>query len=298
MKPRRVGIYTSAHNALCESALVTVISSLGAWKKQTRLIGGLVPRYLIRREEGDETLPLHAGTMDVDLVLDPALLTDKDAYRHLEESLLALGFTPQTDENGRNLHYRWRKDLAVVDVVVLDLLCDSAGVRDVSSGGERCLPMGLRGAHLALQDFVEVTVTAGHLDQSVTITEVVQVANIVPFLVLKALAYQDRREPKDAYDLIYALAYYTDAEGQMGPQAVADAFARRKAAMPDEPLFGEALTILREHFATDEISEGYRKRGARDYASSLSSPDRPSPELTHCRDAAEVVEEFLANLGI
>lgn len=49
MKPRHQGGYDPAHTDYCERILVTLLRGLGPWKESVYLIGGLVPRYLIRQ---------------------------------------------------------------------------------------------------------------------------------------------------------------------------------------------------------------------------------------------------------
>jgi hypothetical protein len=71
-------------------------------------------------------------------------------------------------------------------------------------------------------------------------TEKVRVCRPVPFVVLKALAFDKRREGKDAYDLIYVLR-----NSQGGAETVG------KLATDSErrlPAFQHALDIMKKHF--------------------------------------------------
>lgn len=133
--------------------------------------------------------------------------------------------------------------------------------------------------------------TAERLDGGGVTTESIQVAGIVPFIVLKALAYEDRAERKDAYDLIYCLMHYGD-----GPASVASAFRERLAGPAPNPLIQRAVDILRTRFASDPDTPGYRKDGPTDYARFRTNPARPELDAQHRRDAADVVEQFLASL--
>ena len=137
-----------------------------------------------------------------------------------------------------------------------------------------------------------MALTAELLDGAGVATETVRVAGIVPFLVLKALAFEDRNEPKDAYDLVYCLTYY-----RTGPAAVAAAFATALRARPDEPLLPAALGILRGRFATDAATPGWRKNGPAQYARFLTDPGQPERDAANRRHAAATVELLLERLG-
>lgn len=295
MKPKHQGGYTSLHAELCERTLVTLLRGLGPWKAGIYLIGGLAPRYLIALPSDEEVRQPHAGTTDVDIVLDLDMLAEVEAYRRLEENLKALGFVRGTNEEGNPQHYSWRKPIGQGITIVVDLLCDASveeGGQVARLAGERRLSaLKIPGAHLAIEDYVEVEITAELLDERGVATERVRVANIVPFIVLKALAYDDRLEQKDAYDLIYCLMYY-----QTGPTDVAAAFARSLQQWLDEPLLQRAVEILRTRFASDDRVLGYRKDGPTGYAGFLTDPGRRDLDDLNRRNASAVVELFLSTL--
>ena len=293
VKPKHQGGYTALHAELCERTLVTLLRGLGPWKAGIYVAGGLVPRYLIpRRVEAEYSPPPHAGTTDVDLVLDLDVLATVDAYRRLEQNLKSLGFVRGSNDEGRVQHFSWRKPIGGGVTVVVDLLCNSSlteGGHVTELPGERRLSaLKIPGAHLVITDHVEIELTAPLLDERGVASETVRVANIVPFIVLKALAYDDRFEEKDAYDLIYCLMHY----GQ-GPEDVASQFADRLVRWQHEPLLPEALAILRARFASDEQTPGARKDGPISYARFLADPGRSDRDARHRQDATAVVEMFL-----
>ena len=86
-KPATLDGYTDRHTTDCERVLVTLLRGLGPWKESVFLIGGLTPRYLVPTRP--PAVPAHAGTLDVDIVVDLQILADTEAYRTLEENLLA-----------------------------------------------------------------------------------------------------------------------------------------------------------------------------------------------------------------
>ena len=291
LKPRHRAGYTEAHAALCDRTLVTLLRGLGPWKKGVYVIGGLVPRYLIR-SRSDFTVPPYVGTMDVDLVLNLDILGNVDAYRRLEQNLKRIGFDRATNDEGQGQHFRWLMDVGNGVVVAVDLLCDDSvdtQSRVVALPGERRLSaLKLPGADLVALDSVEVRLTAELLTNGAIATETVRIANVVPFIVLKALAYEERVEEKDAHDLLYCLMYYGS-----GPVDVAGEFVDRIARWPDTSLLYRALDILRARFAADETAPGARKDGPVNYARFLMELGRPDLEAQHRQDAAAVVEFFL-----
>lgn len=270
---------------MCERVLVTMVRWLGPWKNGVYLAGGLVPRYLV------QGAPAHIGTQDVDLVLDLELFADLEAYATLEQNLKRLGFERSTNPEGKAQHFRWERSLDGL-LVQVDLLCaGEPGGRVRPLDGERRLSaLMIPGAHLVLRDYLSLPITAELLDERGMATVTVRFANVVPFLVLKALAYEDRGEPKDAYDLIYCLIH-------AGPEAVADQFAQRQQDWSEEPLLNRSLEILRSRFASEPELPGEQKDGPHSYSSFLTSLAGSQAEPRHRQDAVSAVEIFLARLS-
>ena len=274
---------------------MTLLRSLGPWKAGIYLAGGLVPRYLVGHPPNAEGPPPHVGTTDVDLVLSMEILAEVEAYETLEKNLKNLGFVRGTNDEGQRQNFSWLRSVGDGRSVVVDLLCDpaAAGERRVASiPRERQLSaLSVKGARLVYQDFVEVPVTAELLDEGGIATERVKVAGIAPFITLKALAYEDRKQPKDAYDLVYCLTHYG-----RGPEEVAELFARRMSEWPEESVLAEAVEALRRRFATDEQTVGEKKDGAYSYASFIHDPGRKDQDALRRRNAAAVVEQFLESV--
>jgi hypothetical protein len=69
----------------------------------------------------------------------------------------------------------------------------------------------------------------------------VRIANVLPYVVLKILAFQDRHQNKDAYDLIFTLLNHPG-----GPRATGA--GARSSPIANSPQVDEALTLLEERF--------------------------------------------------
>jgi hypothetical protein len=283
LKPKHIGGYSGQHVRYCEQTLVTLLHRMGPWKQSVFLAGGLVPRYLFP----DRT---HAGTTDVDLVVSLDLLAETEAYRTLEENLKAMGFTRTIREGGAPVHWQWRKVISESVTVLVELLCeqeDSQPGRAVRLPKEsRLSALNIRGVGLVEQDFVDYELRAELLDEGGVAIETIRVAGIAAFLVLKARAYGDRAEEKDAYDLVYCLM----AEG---PESAAAKFVTLRSRVSEIALLDEALAVLSKDFSSDEFTEGYRKNGPVSYARFLTDPGAPDRNVRHQRDASGVVEAFL-----
>ena len=72
----------------------------------------------------------------------------------------------------------------------------------------------------------------------------VRVCGPAAFVVLKAHAFHNRGEPKDAYDLVYVLKHYGDGDCRE--------VAARFSAIATMPPAGEALEFLAADFASPE----------------------------------------------
>lgn len=95
-KPSTLDGYSNKVTENCERVLVTLLRGLGPWKDSVYLIGGLTPRYLVPNRPPD--VPPHAGTGDVDIVVELQMLADTDAYHTLEENLEKMGFERAENE--------------------------------------------------------------------------------------------------------------------------------------------------------------------------------------------------------
>ena len=84
-KPATLDGYQGRSTLDFERVLVTLLRGLGPWKNSVYLVGGLTPRYLVRARP--PAVPVHAGTLDVDIVVDLQILADIDAYHTLEQNL-------------------------------------------------------------------------------------------------------------------------------------------------------------------------------------------------------------------
>ena len=274
--------YDSVTTARCERALVTLLGDLGPWRERVFLVGGLAPRYIVGALP--EGVPAHIGTTDVDLVIGLALGDDTpETYRTLETNLKRAGFRAENS-------FRWTRLVDGISVQV-EFLCETDEVeagRIFKPRGES-LGSGLgafnvRGAQLAASDFTEHEVEAQRLDDGGLSTVAVRVCGLLPYVVLKILAFQDRHDNKDAYDLVFCLLNFGD-----GPEAAGTAAAG--SPVLSNPQVDDALSLLGERFADAD------RDGPASYAAFLALPDDAESATRLRREAVAVVRTFLSTLA-
>lgn len=106
-KPATLDGYSDQYTLDCERVLVTLLRGLGPWKDSVYLVGGLTPRYLVPTRP--PAVPPHAGTMDVDIVIDLQILADTQAYRTLEDNFKKMGFERALNDKQQKLSWRCRR---------------------------------------------------------------------------------------------------------------------------------------------------------------------------------------------
>jgi predicted nucleotidyltransferase len=269
--------YDEVTTARCERALVTLLGDIGPWGARVYLAGGLAPRYIVGSlTEGARP---HVGTTDVDLVIGLAVGDESpEAYRTLENNLKKGGFTAETS-------FRWKKSVEGVTVTV-EFLCETDQVepgkiyKPKGEGtGSGLAAFNVRGAQLVTRDYLEREIEADRLDDGGRSRVTVRVANILSYTVLKILAFQDRHENKDSYDLVYCLLNFGEGPDDAGRAAV-------QSEIRQDSQVEDALRLLAERFQTVDHD------GPRAYAAFLSEGDAEA-EARLRQEAVAVVREFL-----
>ena len=256
-KPQTLDQYSPDVTRDCERVLVTLLSGLGPWKRSVFLVGGLAPRYIVKARP-PQVAP-HAGTGDVDIVVDLAILTDTEAYKTLEQNLKSMGFERAENDRGAKVNWRWKTKTEHGATMILEFLAD-----DPKLGGGKLQELPTKGnvsavniphASIVFDLHETMEVTADLLGGNGRATETIAYSNILSFTCLKCFAFEHRRERKDAHDLIYCLE-----NGEGGIDGAAAKFLEALKGKHAD-VIAEALTILRRRFCDPVVVDGYLREG-------------------------------------
>jgi hypothetical protein len=246
---------------------------LGQYRGNVVVIGGWVPELLHPHD--------HVGSTDVDLALDHKALTEV-GYETIERLLLDAGY-----ERGAQPNQYIRK--AVVEgkeiEVPVDLLAGEyggVGRRRRHQRIQDVLARKARGSDLAFRLSEDVEIE-GELPRGGRFAVAVRVASDVPFLVMKALALDERDNPKDAYDILYCIDHFPG-----GPEALADRFGPHVG----RPIVQEALEKLAKNFASPDHV------GPRSVAAFEDELADDEERVIVMRRAFEEVNRLLVRLGL
>jgi hypothetical protein len=293
-KPATLSEYSDEFTLDCERVLVTLLRGLGPWKSAVFLVGGLTPRYLVPARP--PAVPVHAGTTDVDLVIDLQILTNTDAYATLEENLARRGFERGENDKGVKVSWRWKTRTERGATMVVELLTDAP---EIAGGRVQELPtngtisaLNIPHSSIVFDMHDEIEIQAELLGGGGVATERIRHANLVSFTCLKAFAYDDRFERKDAHDLIYCLE-----NAPAGMDAVVAQLVVARGGKHAE-VVQSALQVLRSRFASDNAVEGYRKDGPVAVALfELGEGDQPElreARLLRQREVNALIERLIA----
>jgi len=235
-KPSTAEGYSSDQLERVRATCLFLISILGDLLDEMVVVGGLVPSLLV---PADRTETPHVGTTDLDLGLEMALL-ESGRYHTLGARLRSGGFEPDRTEEGRLVRQRWRRVQAgaTVDFLMPPAAAGTRGgsLQDLEADLAAVVTPGLR---LAFRDRQLVRLE-GRTLQDERLARDIPVCGPGAFVVLKALAFRQRGENKDAYDLYYILRHYG---------ASVEDVAARLRALTDDADAQRAVGYLREDFA-------------------------------------------------
>ncbi len=268
--------YTREAVEAAHSVLIEIMRVLGEYRNHIVVVGGLVPEFLpLERDEP------YVGTMDVDLALDHRELQE-EGYKTIEELLRGRGYEQSSEQP---FIFRRKVPAAGREVTVqVDLLAgeyEGTGDSHRTQKVQGVRARKARGCDLAFDSPME-TIIEGQLPGGGKTSVTLRVASIVPFLVMKGMALDDRLKEKDAYDIYYCVRNFSK-----GLDGLVDEFN----FYVDNDLVQEGLVKIKNHFASVE-HDG--PRFVVDFLAIVDSEERARVQ----RDAYEIVHYLLRELGM
>ncbi len=258
--------------------LVEVMSLLGGENSQyIVLAGGWVPFFLISQDQEP-----HCGSGDIDLALDFERIPDA-AYSSFLQRLSETGYVQDADSPAKFWRIFRSENGEKIEVRV-DFIAGEYGGTGKSRRHQRVQDVPAqkaRGCDLAFADYVPIEVEARMPDGSINSVKV-NIAGVVPFLVMKGMTLSDRLKEKDAYDIGYMVRRYPG-----GPKALAAVFEPYRS----NKLVIEGLSKIRAKFKTVDYW------GPNAFVTFEQIDDEEDREIEK-RDVFERVNAFLNELGI
>lgn len=257
-KPKTAEGYITAQTVACERVLVTLLKAFGTLKDSIRLVGGLVPRYLTPEVPPD--VPAHAGTSDVDIVFNLQVIAEGEGYASLGDQLKQRGFVLYLKPGAKSpSSWQWEYKTTEHESVVVEFLHNAAEKSQegklTSIEDEKVSALGIRHAGVVHTWYREKKVTAELFEDAGMSTEVVRFADVTSFVILKALAFDQRAENKDAGDLVHVMRYSGT------PDQVGEMIVERYRSGEHNEAIHEALNALKNCFCDGEGVEGYERNG-------------------------------------
>ncbi|MEW6585910.1 MAG: hypothetical protein AB1442_09915 [Nitrospirota bacterium] len=257
------------------SVLLELAHLLGEYREDMVLVGGWVPEFIFANK-----VKPHCGSIDVDLALDHRKLQEQ-GYKSIQKLLLSRGY-----EQGKQ-PYIFHRRVFVEDqeiIVQVDLLAgeyEGTGKSHRTQRMQDVLARKARGCDLAFDMVMEVPIE-GELPGGGKDSVTIRVATIVPFLIMKGMALEDRLKEKDSWDIYYSITNYPG-----GLDGLVEVFR----PYLKHGLVREGLEKIAKKFATE------KDIGPKFVADFEEITDPEEREILQ-RDAYERVNYLLTKLGI
>lgn len=257
------------------SVLLELFHLLGEYREDIVLVGGWVPEFLFTADDTH-----HVGSIDVDLALNHVKLKEQ-GYQSIKSLLAEKGYIQ--GEQPFIFHRKFMVDDNEMQVQV-DLLSgeyEGTGKSHRHQKIQDGLARKARGCDLAFQNPTVITVE-GELPNGAKDSVQIKVSSIVPFLVMKGMALDDRLKEKDAWDIYYCLLNHPK-----GMDHIVEEFRPHL----QNKLIIEGLQKIAKHF------ESVKSLGPKFVAEFEEIIDVEEREMRE-RDAYERINRLLEELGI
>jgi len=244
-KPQTAAGYRAEETAQVIAACLTLAGALGDLADELCIVGGLVPSMICNTPVDPAALDegAHIGTNDLDVALRVSVLDDAH-YKEFASRLRAKDFHPDSKETGKLVRqrWRWRDEKVTVDFLIPPAPGTDPDMVRVQNLEHDFAALVVKPLGLAFHERISRTLKGHTLDGDV-IERSIAFCGPAAFVALKAFAYANRTEPKDAYDLVYVLRRW--------PVGIEDIATRMAAlATRDADVVSDVLGLLDRDFET------------------------------------------------
>jgi hypothetical protein len=221
-KPDTAAGYSREDVSRVKATCLYAATKLGDLMDETVVIGGLVPSLLVDQEHLPRARDPHVGTVDLDMGLALGLVKSQ-RYHELAERLRRAGFAPDRSESGKLTRQRWGigageggQKKVTLDFLIPPRRANEKGgtLRNLEKDFAAVITPGLQLAFLTRKKVRLTGKTLYGEDAS----RDVWVCGVGAYVVLKLLAFDNRGENKDAYDLYYILRNYGEGPGDVAKE--------------------------------------------------------------------------------
>ena len=275
---KNINQYTPQFTQLVESTLLEIWGRLGEYRDYLVLVGGLAPRYIIAPSgQYYPSQATHCGTMDIDLGISLAV-TEDEKYKHIHRIMKEIGFQYAKNDDGTRKSHTFEIDIngQTVSVDFLTTSYDGQLERHVQKIEHELSAIKVKGMGLALQSPLRIRIDGQNLHGD-RVTEFISVCRPIAYVILKAIAFDNRHVDKDSYDLVYTLLNFGE-----GVESVAQEMLPTDL---NEKSFKVAMDILRNRYASPEHD------GPRAYARFLQQPQEAANAFATVQQFIQIIEE-------
>ncbi len=213
------------------AVLLEVLNALGAMRDDLVIVGGWVPDLLYPSSN-------HMGSIDVDLAVSPKAIGG-NAYSSIRARLIQIGCTMQESPT------RFFKHLpGLAHPIKIDLITGLyvSQQRQESILVDEIRINALRGIDLAFEASETITLEGKMPDGTVN-QMTARLAAPEAYILIKAIAMDERIKDKDAYDIAFVLNHYRPSLADL---------AKKVHGISQAGIGKEALELLRTKFRTFE----------------------------------------------
>lgn len=278
---KNVTDYDNEITTISLSLLLELMMVLKGYSNDMVLVGGWVPFFLLKKHNTDPSFQ-HVGSVDIDLVLDPELIT-QGRYDSIVEILIKNGYSPRKDRLGNIIEFSFEKTIQdrTIHVDFLSTIYPDRPERRHRIVQPDLQARTLKGARIVLTHFYLDKID-GTLPNKAEVEVECKIANLVGSLVTKAIAIGDRTDPKDYYDIYSLISYYKNGTSSCAEEITP--YLQNKDIK-------EAMAEIKKNFAK-ETSLGPTLVGSFIY------PNDPDAQRRVMTDSFMRINDFLQKLGL